>query len=70
MPGRAQGGGPGGQAVKLEDLRPQAVVCGVLPERTVTVVNVQWFGTEAVELTCVDPGRRGGEHLRAGAAEG
>jgi hypothetical protein len=32
--------------VKLEDLRPQAVVRGVLPDRTGTVVNVQWSGTD------------------------
>ena len=32
MPGRAQEGGPGGQAVKLEDLKPQAVVRGIPPD--------------------------------------
>ncbi|MDR7409460.1 MAG: helicase-related protein [Armatimonadota bacterium] len=41
--------------MKLEALRPQAVVRGVLPDRTVTVVNVQWFGTDALELTYKDP---------------
>ncbi len=44
--------------MKLEDLRPQAVVRGVLPDRTVTVVNVQWFGTDALELTYKDPAGR------------
>ncbi|MFN3476826.1 MAG: hypothetical protein ACK4Z6_04640, partial [Candidatus Methylomirabilales bacterium] len=41
--------------MKLEDLRPQATVRGILPDRTVTVVNVQWFGTGALELTYKDP---------------
>ena len=36
---------------KLEDLRPTAAVKGVLADCLVTVVNVQWFGSTAVELT-------------------
>src|SRR5512137_1821512 len=36
---------------KLEDLRPNAAVRGILPDCLVTVVNVQWFGSEALELT-------------------
>jgi hypothetical protein len=36
---------------KLEDLRPLAAVRGILPDGLVTVVNVQWFGPEAIELT-------------------
>jgi SNF2 family DNA or RNA helicase len=36
---------------KLEDLRPNAAVRGILPDGLVTVVNVQWFGSEALELT-------------------
>lgn len=36
---------------KLEDLRPNAAIRGILPDALVTVVNVQWFGSEAVELT-------------------
>jgi SNF2 family DNA or RNA helicase len=35
----------------LEDLRPNAVVRGVLPNGLVTVVSVQWFGSAALELT-------------------
>ena len=36
---------------RLEDLRPNAAIRGILPDGLVTVVNVQWFGTEALELT-------------------
>lgn len=40
---------------RLEDLQPNASVRGVLPNSLVTVVNIQWFGSEAVELTYKDP---------------
>ncbi len=43
---------------KLEDLKPNATVRGILPDRAVTVVNVQWFGSEALELTYKDPAGR------------
>jgi hypothetical protein len=36
---------------RLEDLQPNASVRGILPDSLVTVVNVQWFGSEALELT-------------------
>jgi hypothetical protein len=39
----------------LEDLRPNATIRGVLPTSSVTVVSVQWFGSEAIELTYKDP---------------
>ena len=32
--------------MKLEDLTPGASVRGILPDATVTVVNVQWHGSE------------------------
>src|SRR5262245_51114777 len=38
----------------LEDLKPNATVRGVLPNGMVTVVNVQWYGSEAIELTYKD----------------
>lgn len=38
----------------LEELRPNAVVRGIIPERAVTVVSTQWFGQNAVELTYKD----------------
>jgi superfamily II DNA or RNA helicase len=44
--------------VKLESLTPNASVRGILPDSLVTVVNVQWFGSEALELTYKDPGGR------------
>ena len=37
--------------MRLEDLQTNAAVRGVLPDALVTVVSVQWFGSEAVELT-------------------
>lgn len=39
---------------KLDDLRPNAVVCGVLTDRAVTVVGAQGFGSNAIELTYKD----------------
>src|SRR2546426_349237 len=43
------------QLIKLEDLRPNAAVRGLLPDSLVTVVSVQWFGSEALELTYKTP---------------
>ena len=37
--------------IHLEDLQPNASIRGILPSELVTVVSVQWFGTEALELT-------------------
>lgn|GEM_PF-1896548 len=36
---------------RLEDLQPNAAIRGILPDTLVTVVSVQWFGSEALELT-------------------
>src|SRR3990172_1651328 len=36
---------------RLENLQPNAAVRGILPDALVMVVNVQWFGSEAIELT-------------------
>ena len=36
---------------RLEELLPNAAVRGLLPDELVTVVSVQWFGSEALELT-------------------
>ena len=41
--------------MQLEDLRPRCAVRGVHPDGVVTVVSVQWFGSEAVELTYKTP---------------
>lgn len=40
---------------RLEDLRPNATVKGILQDCLVTVVNVQWYGSTAVELTYKTP---------------
>jgi len=40
---------------KLEELRINASVQGILPNSLVSVVSVQWFGDEALELTYKDP---------------
>jgi SNF2 family DNA or RNA helicase len=36
---------------RLEDLQPTAAVRGILPDQVVAVVSIQWFGSEALELT-------------------
>jgi superfamily II DNA or RNA helicase len=43
---------------RLEDLQPTAAVRGILPEQVITVVSVQWFGSEALELTYKGPSGR------------
>lgn len=40
---------------KLEALQPTAAVRGIIPDSLVTVVNVQWFGSAALELTYKTP---------------
>src|SRR6478609_6189826 len=40
---------------KLEDLRTNAAVKGILPDALVTVVSTQWYGSEALELTYKTP---------------
>jgi len=41
--------------IKLEDLTPQAVVRGLVPEGQVEVVQVQWYGSDALNLTYRKP---------------
>ena len=41
--------------VKLEQLTPGASVRGILPDALVSVVSVQWYGSEALELTYKGP---------------
>ena len=49
---------------KLEEITRGASLKGVLPDRLVTVVDVKWFGTSSIELTCKDPqGKLGNELL-------
>jgi superfamily II DNA or RNA helicase len=40
---------------RLEQLTANAAVRGILPDSLVTVVNVRWFGSEALELTYKAP---------------
>jgi hypothetical protein len=44
--------------IRLEDLQPSATIRGLLPDCLVTVASVQWFGSEALELTYKDPSGR------------
>ena len=53
---------------KLEDLQPNAAVRGILPDALVTVVSVQWFGSEALELTYKTPAGKVAKLARARAA--
>ena len=41
--------------MKLEDLQPNTTLRGILSDTLVIVVNVQWFGSEALELTYKTP---------------
>ncbi len=41
--------------ITLEQLQPNAAVRGIVPDSLVTVVSVQWFGSEALELTYKTP---------------
>ena len=44
--------------MKLEEILPNATIRGILPDGLATVVNTQWFGSEALELTYKDPAGR------------
>ncbi|NCC37659.1 MAG: RNA helicase, partial [Chloroflexia bacterium] len=48
---------------RLEELTRGASVNGILPHGLVTVVDVAWYGTEAVELTYKDAAGRLGHEL-------
>ena len=37
--------------MKLEDIQPNSTLNGILANENVTVVNVRWFGSDALELT-------------------
>ncbi|WP_295590762.1 helicase-related protein, partial [uncultured Lamprocystis sp.] len=41
--------------MQLEKLQTNAAIRGILPDALVTVVSVQWFGSEALELTYKTP---------------
>src|SRR5690606_22336937 len=39
-----------GSMAQLEDLKPGQQVSGILPNQSITVVDVKWHGGDAVEL--------------------
>ena len=41
--------------IRLEDIQPNAAISGIIPNGHVTVVSVQWFGSEAIEITYKNP---------------
>lgn len=41
--------------IRLEQLKQNASLRGILPDTLVTVVNVEWFGSDALELTYKTP---------------
>jgi hypothetical protein len=44
--------------MRLEDLQPDATVRGILPDTLVTVVSVQWHGSDALTLVYRGPDGR------------
>ena len=42
----------------LEELKQSVSIRGVIPNELATVVNVQWFGSDALELTYKGPSGR------------
>ena len=40
--------------MRLDDILPNTSIRGILPDGIVTVVNVKWYGSEALELTYKD----------------
>ena len=48
---------------RLEDLQPQAAVRGITPDGLATIISLQWYGSEAVELTWKDSSGRVGNQL-------
>lgn len=48
---------------KLEDLKPHITLRGILPDTVVTVINSEWFGSTAIELTYKTPEGKVGNEL-------
>ena len=48
---------------KLEDLKPGLQVKGIIPQQPVTVIDVKWHGSAAVELTYKRADGRTGNQL-------
>lgn len=52
-----------GGTLKLEDLQPNSAVRGLLPDSSVTVVSVQWHGSDALTLIYRTPAGRVAEEI-------
>lgn len=50
-------------AMRLEQITQGAVLRGILPDQAVTVINAQWFGSEALDLTYKTPTGQLGSQL-------
>src|SRR5438105_4828715 len=48
---------------RLEEITPGAAIKGILPDSLVSAINIQWFGSEALELTYKDATGRVGNEL-------
>src|SRR5438105_12059764 len=48
---------------RLEEITPGAAIKGILPDSLVSAINIQWFGSEALELTYKDATGRVGNQL-------
>ena len=48
---------------KLEELKSNAAVRGIIPDGLVTVISVQWYGSDAIELTYKDGHGKTGQQL-------
>ena len=40
--------------MKLEDIRPEVAIRGIVPNSLVTAVSLRWFGSDVLELTYKD----------------
>jgi Superfamily II DNA/RNA helicases, SNF2 family len=49
--------------MKLEDLQPDAAVRGILPDALITVVSVEWHGSDALTLVYRGPSGRVAEEI-------
>ncbi|MCY4155345.1 MAG: DEAD/DEAH box helicase, partial [Gammaproteobacteria bacterium] len=49
--------------MKLEDLQPDTAITGILANENVAVVNVRWFGSDALELTYKAPSGKVGNEI-------
>jgi len=49
--------------MKLEDIRPEVAIRGIVPNSLVTAVSLRWFGSDVLELTYKDSTGRVGQVL-------